>query len=287
MQTAAAPMTLQEAQDRFAREATQGVCDTGRYRMPYYSWGEGPPIIWVHGVADVSRAFLLPIARLTGQFCSIAYDLPSGTGDGARLSRYTHDDLVEDLQALLDHLQLERAYLVGSSFGTTIVLKALHRHARRHPRAILQAGTPYRPLRWFERVGSWLGRRFPVPLRWLPFRKTVKWQLNKAVFRHLPPETWQWCLKCSGEPPIAAYAHQGRWINTVDLRSQLPEIRQPVLLFCGEQDRVIGRAHEEMLLEGLPNAVRLLVPSCGHIPSYSHPDLLAQVVRQFFTPTRS
>src|SRR4051794_2653913 len=55
---------LAEVLARFDREATRGVCDTGRYRLPYYVWGAGPPLVFIHGAADVSRSFVLVISRL-------------------------------------------------------------------------------------------------------------------------------------------------------------------------------------------------------------------------------
>src|SRR5207247_249466 len=88
-----APIVLAEALARFDREAVQSVCDSGRYRMPYYSWGEGPPLLFVHGVGDSGRSFIQPIARLSAHFRCIAYELPSGHRDGARLRRHSHDDL--------------------------------------------------------------------------------------------------------------------------------------------------------------------------------------------------
>jgi pimeloyl-ACP methyl ester carboxylesterase len=39
-----------------------------------------------------------------------------------------------------------------------------------------------------------------------------------------------------------------------------------------------------MLLHGLPNAGRVILEGCGHVPSYTHPEAVAEVVRQFLTP---
>jgi pimeloyl-ACP methyl ester carboxylesterase len=39
-----------------------------------------------------------------------------------------------------------------------------------------------------------------------------------------------------------------------------------------------------MLLQGLPNAGRVVIAGCGHVPSYTHPEILAEVIQQFLTP---
>ena len=75
--------------DRFAREARQGVCDTGHYRCRYFTWGEGPPLLFVHGLMDSSQAFVLPATLLSRSFRCITYDLPRGD-DGAKLRDFTH-----------------------------------------------------------------------------------------------------------------------------------------------------------------------------------------------------
>src|SRR5262249_13779581 len=50
-----AHIPLSEALERYRREAVHGVCDTGRYRCPYYTWGEGPTLLLVPGLADDSH----------------------------------------------------------------------------------------------------------------------------------------------------------------------------------------------------------------------------------------
>jgi 3-oxoadipate enol-lactonase len=278
------PIDIAEARARFRREAIHGVCNTGRYRMPYFIWGEGPPLLFVHGLGDSGHSFLQPISRLTAHFRCIAYELPGGPRDGARLRRYEHDQLAADIWSLLDHLGLRQSYILGSSFGCTIVLKALHARPERLPRAILQGGLVYRPLRRAERFLAYWGRFLPGRMAGLPLREKVLLKTAGTAFKESFPDVWNFFLECSGRARLATVAHQAHMLHRLDLRSLLPTIRQPVLLICGDQDRVVPRPHEEMLLQGLPNAGRVVIEGCGHVPSYTHPEILAEVIRQFLTP---
>jgi pimeloyl-ACP methyl ester carboxylesterase len=278
------PIDFAEAQARFQREATRGVCKTGRYRMSYYVWGEGPPLVFVHGLGDCAASFLLPSSRLCKHFRCIAYEQPSGVGDGARLRRYQHDHLVADIWALLDHLGLRQSYILGSSFGSTIVLKAMHAGAERLPRGILQGGLAHRPLRRAERLLAYWGRFLPGRMARVPLREKL---LLKAVFPPFcesAPDLWTYFVELTGRPTLASVALQAHMMHQLDLRSILPSIRQPVLLVCGDQDRVVPWFHEETLLQGLTNAGRVTLEGCGHMPSYTHPEIYAEVVRQFLTP---
>jgi pimeloyl-ACP methyl ester carboxylesterase len=276
---------LAEARARFQKETTRGVCQTAHYRMPYYIWGEGPPLVFVHGLADNSHSFLMPISRLSAHFRCIAYDLPSGRGDRARIRHWTHDDLIRDLRALLDHLRIEHAYLFGSSFGSTVVLTAMAQQPQRVPQAVLQGGLAHRPLtrreRWIARVGQYI----PGTVAALRGRERVLRKINGEAFVGRPEEVWRYFIDCTAVTPLATVARQALVLNRVDMRPLLPQVRQPVLLVCGDRDTVVPGYFQDVLQDGLPNAGRATIQGCGHVPSYTHPEALAEVVRQFLTPS--
>jgi pimeloyl-ACP methyl ester carboxylesterase len=278
------PLNLQEVLARFGREAARGVCDTGRYRCPYYVWGEGPPLLFVPGLCDDALSFVLPAAALSGQFRCLAYDLPAGRGDGADLARYRHEDYVSDALALLDHVGARRSYVLGSSFGSTVALAALHREPARLARAVFVGGFAWRPLAAAEVLLARLARGWPGAMRRLPFRTALLRRAHFGPFAARPADCWEFYLSRCGAPPIAAVARRATLLHRTDLRSLLSSIRQPVLLVCGDGDPLVGKDCEEVLLRGLPNAVRAELECCGHLPQFTHPELLAEVVRRFLTP---
>jgi pimeloyl-ACP methyl ester carboxylesterase len=278
------PATLAEVLEQHRTQARPGVCDTGRYRCPYYVWGEGPPLVFIPGLCDDALSFVLTVGLLRRHFRCVAYDLPSGRGDGARLASYRHADFVADLFALLDHLRLERAYLFGSSFGSTIALAALHRRPDRLPRAILQGGFARRPLAWAEvTLASW-ARWWPGSMCRLPLRREILRQSHHGPFARLPEELWEFFLQRWGSPPMAAVAHRALVLHRTDLRPLLPAVRQPVLLICGDRDPLVNQACEQALTAGLLNATRVEITGCGHMPFFTHPEVLAELTYRFLTP---
>jgi pimeloyl-ACP methyl ester carboxylesterase len=277
-------LSVAETQRRFEREAVRGICDTGRYRCSYYLWGMGPPLILVPGMADDALSFLFLSSLLSAQFRCIAYDLPAGRGDGARLGRYSHSDLAADLFALLDHLGIRQSYAFGSSFGSTVVLNAMREQASRIPRAVLQGGFARRPLAPAEILLARLARYWPGLMRRLPFRKSFLRRCHYGPFALRVPEIWEYFLFRSNLPPIAAVAHRAVMLHHVDLRPILGGIRQPVLLICGACDPLVGPECDETLLQGLANAGQVRIEGCGHNPLFTHPEVLADLVAQFLTP---
>jgi pimeloyl-ACP methyl ester carboxylesterase len=277
-------VTLADALHRFEREAVRGMCDTGRYHCSYYTWGSGPPLLLIPGISDDALSFVMPCSILAEHFRCIAYDLPTGWGDRARLRRYTHAQLVEDVFALLDHLGAEQSYLFGSSFGGTIALRAMDSRPERLPRGVLQGGFAYRPLGFVEylqaRIARWLpGRRGSDPLRPAVLRR-----VHHGPFADREPDVWRFFLTRWGRPPFTVMSHRALMMHHLDLRSLLPEIEQPVLLVCGDVDPLVSKECEETLLNGLPNAGRIELNNCGHNPLFTHPEVLAEVVRRFLTP---
>jgi pimeloyl-ACP methyl ester carboxylesterase len=281
---AASPLTLSEAWRRFDEEAVRGTCDTGRYRCPYFVWGSGPPLLFVPGVAASGRWYVLTIARLASHFRCIAYDLPIGRGDRARLGRYVHANLVADMFALLDHLAIAQTYVFGSSFGSAICLGAMHARPERVPRAILQGGFAWRPLAPAERILARVACYWPGTMRLVPFRMKAMRLVHYEPFAACLPEIWQYFLDSTGSIPIAALARHLLLLHATDLRPILPAIRQPVLMVCGDRDPLVWPAHEGILLNGLPNVSRLELGNCGHFPFLTHAEVLAEIVRQFLTP---
>jgi len=56
---------LRAALTAFRHDAKHGTLDTGRYRMRFFVWGSGPPLVFVHGMADAARAFVMVMHRLS------------------------------------------------------------------------------------------------------------------------------------------------------------------------------------------------------------------------------
>lgn len=277
----ATTIRLEDALSRLETKAHHGVCDTGRYRMPFYVWGEGPALTFTPGLADDRLSFVMPISRLSQHFCCIAYDLPTGRDDGASLGRIHHADLAADLIALLDHLRIRRAYGFGSSFGSTILLSAAHKHPERFDRLILQGGFARRPLNLGEEMLASFARYWPWDVHQLPMRGETLKLGHGAPFERQPPEVWDYFLTRFGSPPMKAVARRAMILHQLDLRHLLPQIQQPTLVVCGDHDPLVGKDCEAELMNGLPHVARAEIEACGHLPQFTHPEILSEIIERY------
>ena len=272
---------LAEALDRFEREAVHGVCDTGRYRCHYYTWGDGPNLLCVPGLADDAHSFALLAAHLSPHFRCVAYDWPTGVGDGAHLDRYRHGDFVADAIALLEHVGADEAFILGYSFGSTLALAAMHAQPERIRRAVLLSGFAHRQLAPAELLLASLGRWWPGELRHLPLRNRFLRVTQSHSFVHCEPGVWEFYVRRIGEQPMAAMARRALVLHQVDLRPILPLIEQPVLLACGDCDPLVNKQCETELMTGLRHAIRAELGGCGHQAIFTHPEALAEATTEF------
>ena len=271
-----------QAWQKYQQQAHHGQIWTGRYHLRYFTWGQGQPLVFIHGMADAPQAFVMVMNPLRERFLCVAYALPDGCRYGGQLPRYQLADYGADLLTLLDHLGIAESAIVGSSFGSLICLYALRYAPQRCRWGILQNGFARRPLgRWEKELARW-GRGLPGWFGdWPNLQAAVMGYLEPVMIRHLPAPVTAAYLRHAANTPIAAAAWRAWTIARSDLSALLPEIQQPVLLLTGDQDRLVPVACWQQLQEGLPCCQRVHIPGCGHYPQYSHPHVMAEVIENF------
>jgi len=89
-------------------------------KLSYRIYGTGFPVILIHGYGAKKEIWKPQILDLCNKFKVIAFDL-RGTGESDRPNiHYTMKMLAEDVNGLADFLQIEKAHIIGRSFGGMI-----------------------------------------------------------------------------------------------------------------------------------------------------------------------
>jgi 3-oxoadipate enol-lactonase len=278
-------LRLSDCLARREREAEFGVLDNGRYRCRYVIWGRGPTLVLIPGLASQALSFVMLMARLQSHFRCISYDLPDGGSDGAHLRTYRHADYVSDFFALLDHLHIEQCVPYGASFGSTVVLNAVHQQPQRFTHGIVQGGFARRPFAPMEKLAAAFVRFLPGRVAHLPFAQSVLARHSRGPFLQREPEAWDFFIERSFSVSLPAFATRVLLVANTDLRPLLPAIQTPMLLVCGDRDPIVGKTCEEELMHGLPRHARAEIEECGHEPHLTHPEVLAEVLLQVLLPS--
>jgi pimeloyl-ACP methyl ester carboxylesterase len=93
--------------------------------------GDGPPVVLLHGLSATRRNVVQGSrALLRRGYRLIAYDA-RGHGASSPAPAYGYPELIEDLEAVLAELEIERVALVGSSMGAATAMAFAMRHPDR------------------------------------------------------------------------------------------------------------------------------------------------------------
>ncbi len=122
-------------------ETIEGEFDSGGVRLRYQIEGEGEPVLLIHGYSvsgDINWRFPGVISLVAQDYRVITLD---NRGHGQSDKPTSPEDyglaMVSDAVGLLDHLEIERAHVVGYSMGGMIALRMLADHPERVRSAVI------------------------------------------------------------------------------------------------------------------------------------------------------
>ncbi len=191
-----------------------------------------------------------------------------GTGDSDRpLGLWSMEGLAADVLAVLDDAGIERAHVLGVSMGGMIAQHfALAHPARVRSLALacthaggLQPGGP--PWRMFASLllRPLLGQRRTFPI--------VAPMLYSSATRRLRPERVRedGRFRLEEGTPVLTAPSQAAVIYRHDTRRRLSELRMPVLIVHGEEDRLISPENARRMAQAIPGARLAMIAGAGHM----------------------
>jgi pimeloyl-ACP methyl ester carboxylesterase len=124
--------------------------------------GRGPPVVLLHGLAGYGGEWTETASWLRERHRVVALD-QRGHGGSTRVpATVAPDDFVGDVVAWLDELGLERACLVGQSFGGLVAFLTAGAHAERVQRLVVAEASPSSDPSAAVELEEWL-ESWPVP----------------------------------------------------------------------------------------------------------------------------
>ena len=261
--------------------------DVGGVALEYAVAGAGEPVVCIHGalVADAFRP-LLTEPSLAGRYRIITYRR-RGHGHSSRTDGpVTIAQQAGDCRALLAHLEVARAHVVGHSFGGAVALQlALDHPAVVHSLALIEpglmvgaSGGPYREAlarggRRYREAGAAVVVDEFLQARSPGYRERLD-RLLPGAFAQAVADAGTWF-----ESELPA---QLAWrFDTAEAR----QITQPVLSVLGGESEALwdrfGETHR-WLLGCLPRAAGVVLPGATHLPQLERPRGLAGGLAAFF-----
>ncbi len=253
------------------------VLDTG---------GDGPVVILIHGLAASIELWERVIPRLAQTYRVIAFDLP-GYGEADRPdAAYDAAFFVSQLKALMDALSLERAHLIGSSLGASLIVRFSEHNLDRIETAVLAApggfGSgvhPFLRVPTLPIIGYQMGRPlkatniFAVKLA-MADRRNATSDLIDIADRYSKMRGGHSAFVRTLKAVIGPFGVKDR----DSFEAQAQRLARPTLVVWGKQDRLFSHRQSERAMQLLPNAKLLLLDKCGHYPQWEQSDPFVSAV---------
>lgn len=240
-------------------------------------WSERPaPVVLLHpGLAGNGRLYRQWIPVLADRFRVLRVDA-RGQGMSPHPDGYpwSIDGFVADALAVLDHHGIERVHWVGASGGGIIGQHAAATAPERFASLTLLATTP-RFRSPTPNVDDWL-----APLDRGDAGEFFRQDIERRFGLEHPART-EWIIGEILRTPVETIAELHRWVVTVDLTGELSRINCPTLIVTGERDTLTDLSDAGLMQREIPNARLHVIADHPHNVGYTHPRLVAGIVRRF------
>ncbi|MFJ2829486.1 alpha/beta fold hydrolase [Streptomyces sp. NPDC087263] len=252
-------------------------------KLAYHVFGEGTPVICLPGGPMQASVYLGDLGGLSAHRQLVMPDL-RGTGQSQTpedASSYRCDRLVDDVEALREHLGLERVDLLAHSGGTNLAALYAARHPERVGRLALITpsvmavglaitGELRRETARLRRDEPWFPAAFAAleaitagratDDSWEAIAPFLYGRWDERARAHHAAEDGQ-----RNNEAAAAYGTEGAF-DPDATRAALAQLGAPVLLLAGEADLNSPPRAMTEFAELFPNATLVVQPGAGHFP---------------------
>ncbi|MCW3474643.1 alpha/beta fold hydrolase [Limobrevibacterium gyesilva] len=258
-------------------------------KLYFEETGSGIPVIFVHEFAGDHRSWEPQLRHFGQRYRAIAYNArgypPSDVPEDARF--YSQNRAADDIAAVLDHLQLDRAHVVGLSMGGFATLHFGFRHAPR-ARSLTVAGCGYGadPARResFRAEGA-NTVEFIRANGMEGFAARYAYGPTRVQFQNKDPRGFAEFRRMLAEHAAIGSANtqlgvQRERPSLYDLTGQMQAMQVPTLILTGDEDWPCLQPGI-LMKENIPTAALAVMPNCGHGINAEDPDQFNRIVGDF------
>ncbi len=246
-----------------------GRAEINGNQIHYEEYGEGTPLVFIHGAFNTCDMWRPQIERLSRRNRLIVYDLPGHGRSGPTRGRFSMDNLARDLDALLGHLEVASAVVCGFSLGGCVAQEYAWRHPAKLRGLIVSdsiGGSLAGPARGLARSAVRLSTPFVSRRRMLGLAGFATSAMQKDVqeyFMRVAGEN----LKRMSKREILEIA-----TSLIDFRGRdLSRFDKPALIIAGAREprRILKEARR--LVARIPAATLEVIEDAQHGPNRENP----------------
>jgi pimeloyl-ACP methyl ester carboxylesterase len=264
---------------------------TSMGEVAYEVFGEGPPVILVHGTPTRSYLWRGVAPTLAEHNRVYVYDLlgfgESERREGQDLSIAAQAQVLKELVEAWD---LEEPAAVGHDIGGGIVLRAHLLEGMRFQRIALIDSVVVTP--WMPEANEHF-EAYMDAYRTMPnhlFEAIVAAHFREATSPVMDDGAWEaYMSQWRSEEGKLAFLRKEEGLrerDTAELEPRLGEIEVPVLVVWGEEDAWLDLSQADRLHEAIPNSRLRKVQGVGHFVPEDAPEEVAEILAGFLSGAR-
>jgi pimeloyl-ACP methyl ester carboxylesterase len=269
------------------------------YEVAYRRGGDGPVLLLLHGIAGSSGTWIPSMRLLQTQFTVLAPDF-LGHGKSAKpLGDYSLGNHAAGMRDLLDRLAIERATVVGQSFGGGVAMQFAYQFPERCERLVLvDAGGLGREVSWILRLLTLPAAEYVMPLVFPPFVRDWGDSLSRVlgslgIRRARAVEMWRSYRSLTEPENRRAFVRTmrsvidpgGQSVSALDRLYLAAHV--PTLIVWGDRDRIIPVAHAYQAHEAISNSRLEVMEGVGHYPQVEDPVRFVEILVDFLHSTQA
>ena len=255
------------------------VIQTTQGKLSYRTQGDGPILIFLHGLLGSSKAFRFQLEAFSEQYQVVAWDAPGyGQSDLIPALMPAYEQALADL---IDALGQPTVNIVGHSMGGSVASAYAAHHPERVARLVLSCTHPG----YGDPESAPMSEKFEQRMAELQEIGAEAYGWNRArdllPFPEVPEATLAYAAQVASETIPEGLRRATRMLQLADNRALLPQLSMPVLVLTGEQDKVVQPHLKADLLRLTPFKEHIEMPGLAHAPYFQNPEYYNAQIRQF------
>lgn len=261
-----------------------------KIRMHYEVTGKGDPVLLINGLSSSAVGWALQAKALASHFTVVTLDNRGvGETDLPPEPVYSTGQMAEDAAAVLKHLKIARAHVVGASMGGTIAMELALRRPKLVRSLTLACTWAEADARFLHTIESVIALAYRVPIEERYRHVLYPWIFTPEFFakKEHVEQAVQRAMAYPHQTKAEAIERQGRgilqWHGTRSKR--LSAIRVPALVMVGKDDILTPPAFSRLVAKKIRGA-RLVVLPGGHGFFLEYPDAFNRTLIRFLKSVR-
>jgi len=241
----------------------------------------------IAGLASDSQSWLPVLAELSAQYTLVLMD-NRGVGRSSQDCPISIELMADDCVALMRHLGLERASLLGHSMGGMVAFEVALRNPALVDRLLLVATTACNSARNNLLFADWADRYESVQERAAWFRSVLSWILTEDFFenKQVLDGALVYLLAYPWPQSTAAFRRQTGAIAGFNAKDRLDLLTPPTCVIAGEQDILLPLYCSEELANRIPGAKLVVIKGAAHSIHSEQPGKFVREILHFIEPMK-